>query len=113
MLRAANDVKPLSVDMEAIGARLEVRMAEIDCLLRSAWSLARDHGGPEIAESVRNSIATAEVMSVAPQGDSPDEEGGHFVPIGYIDHAVVALDHGRLEVEPSRLASYEPPDRVK
>jgi hypothetical protein len=97
MLRAANDVKPLSVDMEAIGWRLEVRMAEIDCLLRSAWSLARDHGGPEIAESVRNSI----------------EEGGHFVPIGYIDHAVVALDHGRLEVEPSRLASYEPPDRVK
>jgi hypothetical protein len=65
MLRAANDVKPLSVDMEEIGSRLEVRIAEIDSLLRSAWSLARDHGGPEIAESVRNSIATAEVMSVA------------------------------------------------
>jgi hypothetical protein len=56
LLKVANDVKPLSVEMEAIGSRLEVRTAEIDSLLRSAWSLARDHGGPEIAESVRNSI---------------------------------------------------------
>lgn len=56
LLDVANDVTPLSVEMEEVGSRLEVRTAEIDSLLRNAWRLARDHGGSEIAESLRSSI---------------------------------------------------------
>lgn len=33
----------------------------------------------------------------ASQGNSPNEEGYHFLPIGYIHHTVMALDHGPLE----------------
>ncbi|MDQ2882688.1 MAG: toll/interleukin-1 receptor domain-containing protein [Actinomycetota bacterium] len=56
VLKVANDVKPISTQIEGVGSRLEVRTAEMDSVLRSAWILARDHGGPELAESVRNSI---------------------------------------------------------
>jgi len=56
LLKVANDVKPISIRIEEVGSRLEVRTAEMDSILRSAWRLARDHGGPELAGSVRDSI---------------------------------------------------------
>ncbi len=58
LLKIANDVKPISAQIEGVGSRLEVRTAEMDNVLRSSWNLARDHGGPELAESVRNSISS-------------------------------------------------------
>jgi len=58
LFRFANDIKPLSEQIQTTGSRLEVRTTEIDGLLRNAWTLARDHGGTQTVESFRSSIAT-------------------------------------------------------
>ena len=53
LFRFANDIKPLSEKIQTTGSSLEVRTTEIDGLLRKAWTLARDHGGTQTAESVK------------------------------------------------------------
>jgi hypothetical protein len=59
LLRLASDIRPLSEEIEQIGAHLESKTAEVDGLLRTAWSLVRDHGGESMTASFKDSIAQA------------------------------------------------------
>jgi hypothetical protein len=70
LLRFANTLEPLSVEIGQVGLRLELRTTEVDRILRDAWAMARDHGGAETAESFRTSLrgATDSLSELEPIG---------------------------------------------